>query len=94
MGAGNTAQLGDTAQPGEGDEFFDVDLVGAAGLGIGEIGEPFEFGRDVGEVAELGRGERARRSTATRSLAIVRPHFLAALFRDSYQESRDENKCS
>ena len=27
--------------------------------GIGEVGEPFELGRNVGEVAELGRGQGA-----------------------------------
>src|SRR5713226_3374808 len=52
------AQLGRAAQAGEGDEFLDVDLVGAAGFGIGEVGEPFEFGRYVGELAVLRRRQR------------------------------------
>ncbi len=32
-------------------------LVDAPGFGIGDVGEPFELGRDVGEVAELSRRE-------------------------------------
>ena len=46
-------------QAGEGDKLLDVDLIGAAGFGIGDVGEPFELGRHLGEVAELGRGQRA-----------------------------------
>jgi hypothetical protein len=55
VGKGDGAQLSDAAEPGEGDELFDVDLVGPAGFGVGEVGEPFELGRDLREVAELGR---------------------------------------
>jgi hypothetical protein len=55
---GDGAQLGDAAEAGEGDELLDVDLVGAACFGVGEVGEPFDLGRNLGEVAELGRGER------------------------------------
>jgi hypothetical protein len=36
-----------------------VDLTDPAGFRIGEVGEPFEIGRNLGEVAELGRGQRA-----------------------------------
>ena len=46
-------------EPGEGDELLDIVLIGPAGFGVGEIGEPFELGRHLGEVAELGGGERA-----------------------------------
>ena len=42
-------------QPGESREFRNVDLVGAASFGIGDVGEPFEFGGNVGELAELLR---------------------------------------
>jgi hypothetical protein len=52
---GNGAQLGDAAEAGEGDELLNVDLVGAAGFGVGE---PFELRRDLGESGELGRYER------------------------------------
>jgi hypothetical protein len=55
MGAGNIAQLAEAAQARKADEFFDIVLIGAAGFGIGEVGEPFDFGRDLGEIAELGR---------------------------------------
>ncbi len=36
-----------------------VVLTDAAGFRIGEVGEPFELGRNLGEVAEMGRGQRA-----------------------------------
>ena len=42
-------------QPGEDGEFRNVDLVGAPGFGIGDVGEPFEFRGNVGEVAVLRR---------------------------------------
>lgn len=63
--AGDGAQLGDAAQAGECNKLLDIDLVRLAGFGVGEVGEPFELGGNVGEVAELGRGERApqRRDT-------------------------------
>jgi hypothetical protein len=44
VGAGDGAQLADAFEAGEGDELLDIDLIGAAGFGIGEVGEPFEFG--------------------------------------------------
>jgi hypothetical protein len=55
VGAGNAAQFGDAAQAHERDEFRDIDLVGPVGFGIGEVGEPFELGRNLGEIAEMGR---------------------------------------
>ena len=58
MGAGDGAQLRGPAQPGEGRELAHVDFVGPAGFGIGDVGEPFELGRNVGEVAVLGRRQR------------------------------------
>jgi hypothetical protein len=58
VGPGDGAQLGDATKAGEGDELLDVELVGATGFGIGEIGEPFELGGNFGEVAELCRGQR------------------------------------
>ena len=53
MGAGNGPQFRITVQPSEGDEFVHVVLVSAAGFAIGDIGEPFDFGRNLGEIAEL-----------------------------------------
>jgi hypothetical protein len=56
VGAGDGAQLTDAFEASEGDKLLDIDLIGAAGFRIGEVGEPFELGRNLGEVAELGRG--------------------------------------
>jgi hypothetical protein len=36
-----------------------VDLTDAVGFRIGEVVEPFELGRNLGEVAEMGRDQRA-----------------------------------
>ena len=44
------------ASPSAGDELLDIDFIGAAGFGIDEVSEPFEFGENVGEVAEPGGG--------------------------------------
>jgi hypothetical protein len=37
----------------EGDEFSDNDLIGAACFFIGDVGEPFQLGRNIDEVAVL-----------------------------------------
>ena len=58
VGAGDRSQPGDAAKAGKGDELLDIDLIGAASFRVGEVGEPFEFGGNVGEVAELGRSQR------------------------------------
>ena len=41
--------------PVKADELRNVDLVGAPGFRIGDVGEPFDFGGNIGEVAVLGR---------------------------------------
>jgi len=43
----------------EGDKFLNVDLVGAAGFRIDDVGEPFELGLDLGQIAELRRRQSA-----------------------------------
>ena len=53
------AQLRGSAQAGKGRKLAHVNFIGPAGFGIGDVGEPFELGRNVGEVAELGRRQRA-----------------------------------
>ena len=58
MGAGDASQLRGPVEPGEGGKLAHVDFIGAAGLGIGEVSEPFELGRNLGEGAVLRRGQR------------------------------------
>ena len=58
MGTGDAAQIGGSTQPGEGHELTDIDFVGAAGFGVGDVGEPFELGRHLGQGTELYRGQR------------------------------------
>lgn len=41
----------------EGDEFRDIDLIGAPRFRIGDVGEPFELGRYIREIAVLVRCE-------------------------------------
>ena len=48
-----------TAVTGEGGKFTDVDLIGAPGFGIGEVGEPFKLGRHLGQAVILTRRQRA-----------------------------------
>ena len=45
--AGDGAQLRDTAEADEVDEFFDVDLLCPSRFRIGKVGEPFEFRGEV-----------------------------------------------
>src|SRR6202035_5017894 len=40
-------------QIGEGDELRDIDLVGASRFGVGDVGEPFQFRRNIGKLPEL-----------------------------------------
>jgi len=55
MRAGHGAQQRGFFQPGKEREFGNVDPVGAAGFLVGDIREPFELGRNLSEVAVLGR---------------------------------------
>jgi hypothetical protein len=54
MSAGDAARFGKAAQTSKADELLNVDLIGSAGFGIGEIRQPLDFRRDLGEIAELG----------------------------------------
>jgi hypothetical protein len=76
VGAGDGAQLGDVAQAGEGNELLNVDLIGAAGFGVGEVGKPFELGRDLDAVVELGGGEGRRSAGAVALLTRTRSCFI------------------
>ena len=58
MRARDGAHLGRTAQSGEGRKFPDVVFVGAPGFGVGDVGEPFELGRHLGQLAVLRRRQR------------------------------------
>jgi hypothetical protein len=49
VGARHAAQLRRFLKPGEGGEFRHVDFVSTAGFKIGDISEPFDFWRNVGE---------------------------------------------
>ena len=63
---------------GEAHEVLDRVLVGAAGVRVGEIGEPLDLGRHVGQPVKLGGGQqpagRARfRSEAGRLCRLIGP---------------------
>jgi hypothetical protein len=47
-------------QIGEGDEFHDIDLVSTAGFLVGDVDEPFELRRYIGEAGELIRRQCTR----------------------------------
>jgi hypothetical protein len=72
--AADAEQFGDAAQTGQSHQLIDIVFVRTAGMRIGDVGEPFEFGRHRGELAELRRPKRAF-STATRSFAMPPPLF-------------------
>ena len=52
-------------------------LVGLAGVGVAEVGEPLDLGRDLGELLELGRAEARAESLATASEGRHLPYFFA-----------------
>src|SRR5215472_14957647 len=51
-------QLDRTAQTGEGRKLTNVNFVSAPGFGIGDVREPFQFSRNLGEPTELGTRQR------------------------------------
>jgi hypothetical protein len=74
----------------EGAEFLDIDAVGLTGFGVGDIGEPFEFGRHFGQIAILRLREHASRRRRRYVPDLYQliwhtaaPVFPAPLFRDS-----------
>lgn len=75
VGVGDGVQLGDPLKADEGNKLFNINSICAAGFGIGDVGEPFEVGRDLGQIAELRRcaakvlSWRVRRAVARRRQA-------------------------
>ncbi|MNI25834.1 hypothetical protein D3C73_795100 [compost metagenome] len=61
VGAGHFAKLLGGVQADKLAEILDVALVGAAGARVGQVGEPFDGGRDRGQALELGGGQPACR---------------------------------
>ena len=47
-------------QAGEGGKILQVELVGPAGLRVGDVGQPLDLRRHIGELLELGDGETGR----------------------------------
>ena len=58
MGSDNRAQFAVIVQTGIGNKFAHIGFVGAPGFAIGDIGQPFLFGRHVGKPLEVGAGQR------------------------------------
>ena len=59
MRADDASQLRRLARPSEGGNLLNIVAVGAPSFDVGDVGEPFELGRNFGEVAELGERETA-----------------------------------
>ncbi|HUB50300.1 MAG TPA: hypothetical protein VMB73_35465 [Acetobacteraceae bacterium] len=53
VGAGDGTEFLRFGNAGEAHELAHRGLVGAAGLGVGQVGEPFDLGRHVGEAVEF-----------------------------------------
>ncbi len=83
MGARDSAQLSWLAQTGEGEKLTDIVAVGPPGFGIGDIGEPFELGRHLGEIAELGRSETVLVNRDQVLCHIRAPYSVTALLGQS-----------
>lgn len=47
-------------QAGEGGEVLQVELIGATGFRVGDVGQPLDLRRNVGELLELPDGEPGR----------------------------------
>jgi hypothetical protein len=60
MGARHIAELFSSVQASEGHEIVDVLSVGPPGVGICEIGEPFDLGGDLRQGLKLGGGQTYR----------------------------------
>jgi hypothetical protein len=74
VGARHGAEVFRPAQAGEGLKVSDVLLVGAAGVGVGEVGEPLELGGNRGQGVELLGSEGDWRGvTGTGTVAIEDP---------------------
>jgi hypothetical protein len=55
MSARNCPYCAVVFQVSEGDEFRDIDLIGPSRFRIGDVGEPLQLGRNIGEAGELFR---------------------------------------
>ena len=55
MGPDYRAHIIWTAVTGEGGKFTDIDLIGAPGFRIRDVGEPFDLGRHLGQTIILAR---------------------------------------
>ena len=58
MRARHGSKLFRPADAGEPSEVAHRVFVGAARVGVGDVGKPFDFGRHVGQPVELGCGEQ------------------------------------
>ena len=58
MRAGDGPERFSFGETGECHELRDINLVGASRFCIGDVGEPFQFGRHVREIAVLFRRQR------------------------------------
>ena len=57
VGAGHGAEFLRPIDAGEAHEIADRLFVGAAGVAVGEVGEPFDLGRNIGEPVKFRGGE-------------------------------------
>jgi hypothetical protein len=60
VGAGDEPEFFRAVDADEGAEVGNVQVVGAAGFLVGDVGEPLELGGDLGQPLELGSGQRSR----------------------------------
>ena len=58
MGAGHAAKLVLLLNAGEAHKIFDGVFVGTPGATVGQVGEPFDFGRHVGQTQESFGGQQ------------------------------------
>ena len=58
MRAGHDAEFLRTPDAGKAHEVLHRVFVGASGMMVGDVGEPFDLGRHIGELVKLGGGEQ------------------------------------
>ena len=71
MRAGHGAEFFRTADAGEAHEVLHRVFVGAAGVRVADVGEPFDLGRHVGEFLELGGGQQPVMPSTARLVNIL-----------------------
>jgi hypothetical protein len=57
MRAGHDTEFFRPVDAGEAHEILNRVFVGAPGVGVGDVGEPFDLGRDIREALKLGGGQ-------------------------------------